>query len=188
MRFVIYYRLYWLGPRAWQNRSAIVADQRRFLRRKAAAKYLLEKFGFGAEATLAKAAVTGEGPLYQKAGRIVLYTPEALEEWALGKIGAPRRSSSEPEISRTESLNAINDVAQTAGGVGQNTSTASAAKLPTRSPDRATATLGDEGRPSFSIGRTSRRQLQRLEGTDRFSQSRAERHYLLHPAKSEIEN
>ena len=66
-----------------------------FMRRKAAAKYLLEKYGFGAERTLAKGVVTGDTPAYHKAGRIVLYTREALDAWALGKIGAPRRSSSE---------------------------------------------------------------------------------------------
>ena len=71
----------------------------RFFRRKAAAVYLKEKFGFGSERTLAKGVVTGDSPVYQKAGRIVLYTPEALDAWALAKIGAPQKSSS---ASRTE--------------------------------------------------------------------------------------
>jgi len=66
-----------------------------FLRRKYAAQYLLQTYGFGAERTLAKAVVTGNGPQYQKAGRIVLYTRDALDSWALSKISAPRRSSSE---------------------------------------------------------------------------------------------
>jgi hypothetical protein len=66
-----------------------------FLRRRDAAEYLLGKYGFGAERTLAKGAVTGDTPEYRKAGRIVLYTREALDRWALSKIGAPRASSSD---------------------------------------------------------------------------------------------
>jgi hypothetical protein len=66
-----------------------------FLRRRDAAEYLLEKYGFGAERTLAKGAVTGDTPEYRKAGRIVLYTREALDRWALSKISAPRASTSD---------------------------------------------------------------------------------------------
>ncbi|QGM99482.1 hypothetical protein F7D14_01340 [Methylocystis parvus] len=66
----------------------------RYLRRKQAGSYLSEKYGFGAARTLAKAAVTGDGPEYHKAGRIVLYTREALDKWALAKIGSARRSTS----------------------------------------------------------------------------------------------
>jgi hypothetical protein len=67
----------------------------RFLRRKDAADYLLNTYGFGAERTLAKGAVTGDTPEYHKAGRIVLYTHEALDRWARGKIGGPQKSSSQ---------------------------------------------------------------------------------------------
>jgi hypothetical protein len=66
-----------------------------FLRRRDAAQYLLGKYGFGAERTLAKGAVTGDTPEYRKAGRIVLYTREALDRWAISKISAPRASSSD---------------------------------------------------------------------------------------------
>jgi hypothetical protein len=66
-----------------------------FLRRRDAAQYLLGKYGFGAERTLAKGAVTGDTPEYRKAGRIVLYTREALDRWALSKISSPRASSSD---------------------------------------------------------------------------------------------
>ena len=69
-----------------------------FLRRKAAGVYLTHKYGFGAARTLAKAAVTGEGPDFHKAGRVVLYTQQALDKWALAKIGAARRSTSASEI------------------------------------------------------------------------------------------
>lgn len=68
-----------------------------YLRRKEAANYLLSNYGFGAERTLAKGAVTGDSPVFQKAGRIVLYTKEALDAWALSKISAPKRSTSDKE-------------------------------------------------------------------------------------------
>jgi hypothetical protein len=67
----------------------------RFYRRKAAAEYLTNKYGFGASATLAKLAVIGGGPEFHKAGRIVLYAEAGLDTWALSKIGAPRHSTSE---------------------------------------------------------------------------------------------
>ena len=66
-----------------------------FLRRKDAAVYLTNKYGFGAERTLAKGVVTGDTPEFHKAGRIVLYTREALDRWALGKVSEPVRSTSE---------------------------------------------------------------------------------------------
>ncbi len=69
-----------------------------FLRRRQAADYLLARYGFGAERTLAKGAVTGDTPEFHKAGRIVLYTKEALDAWALAKIGAPQRSTSQVEV------------------------------------------------------------------------------------------
>jgi hypothetical protein len=67
-----------------------------YLRRKEAASYLLAKYSFGAERTLAKGVVTGDTPAYHKAGRIVLYTREALDAWAQGKISPALQSSSEP--------------------------------------------------------------------------------------------
>jgi hypothetical protein len=71
-----------------------VIEEKHFLRRKDAAEYLCAKYGFGAARTLAKGVVTGDTPIYQKAGRIVLYTREALDVWARAKIGAPQSSSS----------------------------------------------------------------------------------------------
>jgi hypothetical protein len=65
-----------------------------FLRRKDAAKFLREKIGYGSESMLAKGAVTGNGPRYRKANRVVLYLKEDLEEWARSQIGAPRTSTS----------------------------------------------------------------------------------------------
>jgi hypothetical protein len=72
-----------------------VIEEKHFLRRKDAAEYLCAKYGFGAARTLAKGVVTGDTPVYQKAGKIVLYTRDALDLWALAKIGAPQSSSSQ---------------------------------------------------------------------------------------------
>lgn len=66
-----------------------------FLRRRDAAAYLLSKYGFGSERTLGKGVVTGDSPVYRKAGRAVLYRHEDLDACALSKISAPRRSSSD---------------------------------------------------------------------------------------------
>ncbi len=67
-----------------------------YLRRKEAASYLLHKYSFGAERTLAKGVVTGDTPAYRKAGRIVLYTREGLDAWAQSKISPALQSSPEP--------------------------------------------------------------------------------------------
>lgn len=75
-----------------------------FLRRKNAGEYLLGKYGFGAERTLAKGASTGDSPVYSKAGRLVLYRREDLDAWALSKIGAPQRSSSDVPRAANELL------------------------------------------------------------------------------------
>jgi hypothetical protein len=76
----------------FQRGTAMQSPQ--YLRRKAAGAYLKEKFGFGSEKTLAKLAVVGGGPAFRKAGPAVLYEPKTLDEWALTKIGLPRRSTS----------------------------------------------------------------------------------------------
>lgn len=65
-----------------------------FLRRKAAGEYLKSTFGFGSEKTLAKLASVGGGPEFRKAGVAALYEPEALDRWAMAKIGAPQSSTS----------------------------------------------------------------------------------------------
>lgn len=66
-----------------------------FLRRKAAGEYLKSRYGFGSERTLAKLACIGGGPEFRKAGAAALYEPEKLDEWALAKIGAPQKSTSD---------------------------------------------------------------------------------------------
>jgi hypothetical protein len=65
-----------------------------FIRRKQAGEYSQRTYGFGSARTFAKAAVTGDGPEFHKAGRVVLYTKDAIDKWALAKIGAARRSTS----------------------------------------------------------------------------------------------
>ena len=76
--------------------EGVVTDpSMRFMRRPEAARYLKDKYGFGASRTLAKGVVTGDTPVFHKAGRIVLYTREALDAWALAKISGPLKSTSE---------------------------------------------------------------------------------------------
>jgi hypothetical protein len=72
--------------------EGVVTDpSMRFIRRPEAARYLKDKYGFGASRTLAKGVVTGDTPVFHKAGRIVLYTREALDAWALAKISVSVR-------------------------------------------------------------------------------------------------
>jgi hypothetical protein len=67
-----------------------------YLRRKQAGEYLKSKYGFGSARTLAKLACLGGGPTMLYAGvRTPLYTHEALDDWALSRIGKPVRSTSE---------------------------------------------------------------------------------------------
>jgi|SRR5262249_49279445 len=68
----------------------------KFLRRKAASDYLRETHGLErAASTLAKLAVIGGGPIFRRAGRIPLYSPEDLDAWAESLLSAPMRSTSE---------------------------------------------------------------------------------------------
>ena len=67
----------------------------KYLRRAAAAHYVRETWGMPCSSKwLAKLAVLGGGPVYRKAGRFPLYTPEDLDSWAESRLGAPRRSTS----------------------------------------------------------------------------------------------
>jgi hypothetical protein len=69
--------------------------QENFLRRKDAAAYLKQNFGFGTASTLAKCAVFGNGPVFCKRGRIPLYRAADLEAWARSQLTGPRRSTSD---------------------------------------------------------------------------------------------
>ncbi|WP_244913936.1 hypothetical protein, partial [Methylobacterium frigidaeris] len=66
------------------------------LRRWEASQYLLDEHGIEpAPATLAKLACVGGGPPFQKAGRVPLYPVDLLDEWAVTRLGAVVRSTSE---------------------------------------------------------------------------------------------
>lgn len=66
------------------------------LRRKMAAKYLTEQRGVPiAPQTLAKYAVIGGGPVYQRFGRIPLYRVADLDRWSLARLGRPQTSTSD---------------------------------------------------------------------------------------------
>ncbi len=68
----------------------------KFLRRKAASKYLDEKWGLPrAASTLAKLAVIGGGPIFRKAGRIPLYEPADLDKYAEDQLGRTMRSTAD---------------------------------------------------------------------------------------------
>ena len=68
----------------------------KFLRRKAAASYILEHWGYPCSPnTLAKLAVIGGGPMFRRAGRIPLYAVDDLDSYVEAKLGKPLRSTSE---------------------------------------------------------------------------------------------
>jgi hypothetical protein len=71
-----------------------------FLVRKDAAQYLKEKYGFGSKRSLDKLATVGGGPEYRKAGCLTLYTPEALDRFALSRIGPPQTSTAQNKPTR----------------------------------------------------------------------------------------
>jgi hypothetical protein len=75
------------------------------LRRRAASEYLREHWAVRAsEQTLAKYAVQGCGPAFQRYLRDVVYTAQNLDEWARTRLSKPLRSTSQTDTStpRTE--------------------------------------------------------------------------------------
>lgn len=66
-----------------------------YLRPPQAATFLQDNFGFGATRTLAKLRVRGGGPPFRKIGRLVVYDPNDLADWAGSKLSGPRRSTSD---------------------------------------------------------------------------------------------
>jgi hypothetical protein len=66
-----------------------------FLRPPQAGEFLRQNFGFGSKKSLDVLAVRGNGPKFHKTSRARLYTPEALTEWALSKIGPAQVSTSQ---------------------------------------------------------------------------------------------
>jgi hypothetical protein len=68
----------------------------KFLRRDEAAAYVRRRWGMPcSRGLLAKMAVKGSGPLFRHSGRFPLYTEHDLDDWAEGRLGEPRRSTSE---------------------------------------------------------------------------------------------
>ncbi len=68
----------------------------RLLRRKEASRYLQETWNIPHSAgTLAKLAVTGDGPEYRKAGRTPLYPQDGLDSYARSKLTRRVRSTAE---------------------------------------------------------------------------------------------
>jgi hypothetical protein len=66
-----------------------------FMRAGPAGAFLKAKYGIGSKKSLDKLATVGGGPKFHKAGPARLYTPEALDEYALAKIGPPQSSTAE---------------------------------------------------------------------------------------------
>jgi hypothetical protein len=66
------------------------------LRRVVASTYLLDEWGLSrTPKTLAKQAVTGGGPVMEYDGRIPLYTPDSLDEYASRALSEPVKNTSE---------------------------------------------------------------------------------------------
>jgi hypothetical protein len=87
-----------------------VPDKReRLRRRRAAAVYLHEKWGFGSYKSLAKLAVTGGGPEFRRAGRIPLYPEDALDDWARGRLSPRVRSTSELRVDLSDIKPTVGD-------------------------------------------------------------------------------
>jgi hypothetical protein len=76
--------------------SDTITPVTRYLTRADAAAYIRNSYGFPCSRQwLAKLAVVGGGPVFRKAGRTALYAPVDLDDWALARIGAPQRSTSD---------------------------------------------------------------------------------------------
>ncbi|MFC4271827.1 hypothetical protein GQF03_16305 [Sneathiella chungangensis] len=72
----------------------------RRLRRAEAAKYLFDTWGISrTPKTLAKLAVTGGGPPYQKDGRFPLYLKSDLDDWVISRLS--------PSVTSTAELSAL---------------------------------------------------------------------------------
>ena len=89
-----------MTPKNRHQRRAAASIARR-LRRAAASQYLLEKWGISrTPKTLAKLAVTGGGPIFEKDGRFPLYLPEYLDEFARAQLSPPVSSTAELAVLR----------------------------------------------------------------------------------------
>lgn len=69
--------------------------QEKYLSRREASAFLVERGLPVSRSGLQKMAVFGGGPEYQIFGNKAVYLPSKLIEWAMAKLHAPRRSTSE---------------------------------------------------------------------------------------------
>lgn len=68
----------------------------RYRRRDEAAEYVKSRWGQPcSRSLLAHLAMSGDGPVFRYAGRFPVYTETDLDDWARGRIGEPRRSTSD---------------------------------------------------------------------------------------------
>ncbi len=78
------------------NQIQAGAQKVRRLNRQDSSRYLNEKWGISrTPKTLAKLAVTGDGPMFQKDGRIPLHTEEWLDDFAREQLSPPVSSTAE---------------------------------------------------------------------------------------------
>jgi hypothetical protein len=70
-------------------------EDRAYLRRAEAARYLQERYGAYTAETLAKLACIGGGPRFQKVGPYPLYRPEDLDAWIASRMTGPVAHNSE---------------------------------------------------------------------------------------------
>ncbi len=66
-----------------------------YLSRAQAAEYLQERYGAYKAQTLAKMAVTGDGPRFRKMGAFTYYLEADLDEWVASRMSAPVKSTTE---------------------------------------------------------------------------------------------
>jgi hypothetical protein len=74
----------------------MIIDHERRLDRKQASQFLTDLGYRTAQATLAKLACVGGGPVFESFGRKPLYREADLLAWAEAKTTGPRRSTSDP--------------------------------------------------------------------------------------------
>jgi hypothetical protein len=72
-----------------------MSDEETYLNTDQAAQLLTDMGLPTAPGTLTKLRCVGGGPTFSKWGRLPVYRPPNLREWAAEKLGRPRRSSSD---------------------------------------------------------------------------------------------
>jgi hypothetical protein len=79
-----------------------MADNPKYMTRALASAYLRSTWGVSrSRATLAKLAVSGDGPAYHRSGRDALYAPADLDAWAVKLIGIRAFSAVEHRLAET---------------------------------------------------------------------------------------